>query len=686
MALIFLIAFWSFLSQADTLISSRGLLPADTMVQKLIASGFWERPSVFHWQPEASWLDGNLWSLLPSESWWTPLDAQVHLVCWAGIVLSLAALFGFWPQLCMLLCTLLYLSLCSVTDTFTGFQWDNIILECGVLAVLLPTKRKAWWVHWLFRIVLFKVYWQSGIAKSQSHLGDWDDGSAMLLYYETSPIPTWLGWYAHNLPDWWHHFETHASMVLELFIAQFIFGPRFFKLIAFVSFTGFQFIDIATANYGFFCYLSLALHLFLLEDRDLLWLYEKLRLKTLSEGLSRLIDRLKDWGPILQAMRTRLAYALFFLLGVPFWSSLGIVGFGSIALSAVITGGAWFWNKEGFPKGFVAAIRVLVALVVCTAMIGISTIEGLASFATVPDSFHIPDNRKAGVESLLRPYKAGQPITIQGAHGLLESVRVADDEVEITVKASDGAIGTLTLVHPQQVDDTPYRSRSFAMIPKPSSRLEPAGALVSELMQKVRHNDRRGQPWEGRIENLRRKYRPYRLVHSYHLFGHITRDRIEPEVQVYDGTQWVPLEFHYKADNPSRAPRFAAPHQPRVDFQLWFYGLRYLGYLGRYGDQARQHAYALEPYVQNLLKRLCTDPEIVEPLFATKLPEVIEQVRIQFWSHRFTTYEERAQNDQWWIRTPLLNYLKTAHPQVANQLQNAQPSPMICRAAPRLDR
>ena len=686
MALIFLIAFWSFLSQADTLISSRGLLPADTMVQKLTASGFWERPSVFHWQPEATWLNGSLWSFLPSESWWTPLDAQIHLVCWMGMLLSLAALFGLWPQLCMLCCTLLYLSLCSVTDTFTGFQWDNMILECGILAVFLPTNRKAWWIHWLFRIVLFKLYWESGIAKSQSHLGDWDDGSAMLFYYETAPIPTWLAWYAHNLPDWWHNFETHASMVLELLVAQFILGPRFLKLIAFLGFTGFQVIDISTANYGFFCYLSLALHVFLLEDRDILWIYEKLRLKKLITGFNSLGTSFKSWRPLLRAFRARISYALFFLLGVFFWNSLGATGFGAIGLSALTTLTLIAWKHQRIPKGILITSRFVVAALVCVMVLGISTIEGLASFSTIPDSYHIPDNRKDAVKSLIRPYEEGRPITIQGAHGLLESIDVNDDEIKIEVKAADGAKGRLTLVHPTQIEDTPHRSRSFAMIPEPATRLEPAGALVGELMQKIRHNDRRGQFWLGRIQQLRQHYRPYRLIHSYHLFGHITRDRIEPEVQVYDGRQWTPLEFKYKADNPERPPRFAAPHQPRVDFQLWFYGLRYLGYLGRYGDQARQHAYALQPYVQNMLKRLCTDPEIVAPLFATELPQEIQKVRINFWSHRFTTPEERAENDRWWRRTPLLDYLKSAHPQVAQQLKDAQPSPMICRAAQRSQR
>ena len=38
----------------------------------------------------------------------------------------------------------------------------------------------------------------------------------MTYYYETAPLPTWLAWRAHHLPVWWHHFESRATLVLEL--------------------------------------------------------------------------------------------------------------------------------------------------------------------------------------------------------------------------------------------------------------------------------------------------------------------------------------------------------------------------------------------------------------------------------------------------------------------------------------
>ena len=64
------------------------------------------------------------------------------------------------------------------------------------------------------------------MAKWQSPIGDWHDGSAMTYYYETAPLPTWLALYAHHLPAWWHHLESRLTLVLELVVPFAIFGPR----------------------------------------------------------------------------------------------------------------------------------------------------------------------------------------------------------------------------------------------------------------------------------------------------------------------------------------------------------------------------------------------------------------------------------------------------------------------------
>ena len=58
------------------------------------------------------------------------------------------------------------------------------------------------------------------------------------------------------------------------------------------------------------------------------------------------------------------------------------------------------------------------------------------------------------------------------------------------------------------------------------------------------------------------------------LFAVMTTTR--PEIIVEgsnDGQNWLPYEFPYKAGDVNRMPRFVAPYQPRLDWQMWFAAL-----------------------------------------------------------------------------------------------------------------
>jgi hypothetical protein len=249
-ALISLAAWLSLGVQVRVLLGSRGLLPLGEFMDAVRAAGV----SIFE---------------LPTVFWWIHGDAGLFVVVALGVAASLAALAGWHPRLGFALSTALYLSFAVVGRDFLSFQWDNLLLECGLLAAFLPVDRRAPAVHFLFRLVLFKLYFESGLAKWRSPIDDWRDGSAMTYYYETAPLPTWLGFYAHHLPVWWHHFESRATLFVELVVPCAIFGPRSARLTAAVALSIFQIANAATANYGFFCYLAAALNLFLLDDADI---------------------------------------------------------------------------------------------------------------------------------------------------------------------------------------------------------------------------------------------------------------------------------------------------------------------------------------------------------------------------------------------------------------------------------
>ena len=139
-------------------------------------------------------------------------------------------------------------------------------------------------------------------------------------------------------------------------------------------------------------------------------------------------------------------------------------------------------------------------------------------------------------------------------------------------------------------------------------------------------------------------------MNTYHLFASITRERIEPEFQTLaDGPPTAarpttpPGPRSTSGTSPAtsrRAPDFVAPHQPRVDFQLWFYGLAF---------QRRQPA-----YVSTLLERLCEDPAgraaALSRAAARRTPPPCASCT---GSYQFTSPAEQRATGAWWRRTRL---------------------------------
>ena len=66
----------------------------------------------------------------------------------------------------------------------------------------------------------------------------------------------------------------------------------------------------------------------------------------------------------------------------------------------------------------------------------------------------------------------------------------------------------------------------------------------------------------------------FRIVNGYGLFRVMTKDRDEIVIEgSADGIDWLPYEFKWKPGDVMRAPGWCAPHQPRLDWQMWFAAL-----------------------------------------------------------------------------------------------------------------
>jgi hypothetical protein len=255
---IYLIAFLSLWVQIHGLIGSNGILPAERYLaavhQQVGTEGYY---------------------LLPTLFWLNPSDACLHFLCAGGVVLSLALIAGFFPTATLAGLWMLYLSLVTVGQAFLSFQWDVLLLETGLLAIFFaPLRIRDAFTRvsetsgaflWLLRWLLFRLMFASGFVKIASD-AVWRNLTALNFHYETQPLPTWFGWYAHQLPEWFHKASTIGMFAAELVIPFLIFAPRRPRIVGCVGLVALQILIILTGNYCFFNLLTLVLCLLLIDD------------------------------------------------------------------------------------------------------------------------------------------------------------------------------------------------------------------------------------------------------------------------------------------------------------------------------------------------------------------------------------------------------------------------------------
>ena len=446
--LIFAVAFLSLYSQVLVLYGSEGLMPAAAS----LAGGIdWlGRPTIF-------WLDSS--------------DTTLGVAALAGVILSFGLVLNLAPRYCLVACWALYLSFVSIGAPFLNFQWDNLLLETAVCALFItpagwrpkntppPHPAAVFLLQWL----LFRLHFESGVAKLASGDPTWRDLTAMVSYYETAPLPTWVGWYVHQLPIWAHRLTSGLTLLVELLLPWFIWSPPPLRTVTLIIFLILQATVLLTANYTFFNYLTVVLCLFLLDDRQ----------------LGRLATRLR------------------------------------LVPAAVRRPAAW---------------RGVVLIPAVGLMVAVSFLPFLRFLRNLPPE----------------------------------------------------------LVGVQRVVDA------------------------------------------------------FRIANAYHLFASMTLIRREAVIEgSNDGESWREYEFRYKPGDVMRAPPFVAPHQPRVDFQLWFL------MLGRQWGA---------PYFDRLIRRLLTAPETVAPLFE-RMPfgnDPPKFVRTAAYRYRFTDRQTRRATGAWWQRELIL--------------------------------
>jgi predicted DCC family thiol-disulfide oxidoreductase YuxK len=256
---IYLIAFLSLWPQLDGLIGEHGILP------------------VGEYLPAArEHFGGNAPFLLPTLCWFNSSDVFLHFLCGAGAVISILLMAGFLPVVSLILLFVFYLSLTIAGQTFLSFQWDILLLETGFLAIFfapvrwrmrrghgVPVSRVG---HFLLKLLLFKLMLMSGVVKLTSGDDSWWNLTALDYHYWTQPLPTVVGWWAQQSPEWFRKVSTYFVLAVECVVPFFIWAPRRLRHVACALLILLQVLIALTGNYCFFNLLTIALCLLLIDD------------------------------------------------------------------------------------------------------------------------------------------------------------------------------------------------------------------------------------------------------------------------------------------------------------------------------------------------------------------------------------------------------------------------------------
>ncbi|MBL4868825.1 MAG: lipase maturation factor family protein [Pseudomonadales bacterium] len=138
--------------------------------------------------------------------------------------------------------------------------------------------------------------------------------------------------------------------------------------------------------------------------------------------------------------------------------------------------------------------------------------------------------------------------------------------------------------------------------------------------------------------------RQLHIVNSYGPFAVMTKTRLEIEIQgSNDGVTWQTYEFKHKPGQLDRMPTWVAPHQPRLDWHMWFAAL---------GDINNNI------WLQKLIHRLLQGTPEVHGLFKTVpfIDRPPKMIRSQLYHYQFTDFDENG----WWRRELIGSYSRPA--------------------------
>lgn len=579
---------------------------------------------------------------------------ELLLLC--GIALSscgtILALFweGGGGALLWLVVWLVYLSLFHTGQVFLSYQWDTLLLEAGALAVLLaplrpsasspPSAPLLWVARWL----LFKLMFMSGIVKIQAQCDTWLDLSALNYHFATQCLPSPLAWYMHQLPEEVLRWGVVAVLWLEgpaaLLLLSPIRGPR---ILAATLQIMFQVLIMLSGNYGFFNLLTIVLAMLHFDDDTWAWVARRRRDAAPLVQTSSKLPSSPSSGQALAAWHRST--------GRPCVNHDEV--YASVADRKAVEAACAKREKEAMlatraaagPKGWPLRVHALLLLAKRVVSLLLITAAGWGflkmfrfghGLERIELAFTVRD-----LDDFLGNYLA---LAIQlFGYGLLPFAGLSHLAEEVRRSKSwatafgRGSAAAVALVVALSV---------FTISAAPLAQLHPGATAGLPLAVPPTL-----QAWMQQVP-VSNGYGLFRRMTGVGASGEVARPEVVIEASMGDG-MWREYHFRYKPGDPTTQPQYVAPHQPRLDWQMWFAAL------GTYNHN---------PWFVHLCYKLLEgSPAVLNLLDTARLPhppgERPLKLRALLYTYTYTPLPPVADRSvnasalSWWTRTFKAEYL-----------------------------
>ena len=491
---------------------------------------------------------------------------------------------GFHHVLIYLIVSGLYGILVTLGNVFYSFQWDILLLETGVATAICVAP----WLGlglgyndkgigmWPIRLILFKLMFMSGVVKIQADCPTWNNLTALEYHFATQCLPGPLAWHMHQLPPFFLRLSVAATFVIEIPASFLLIAPsvtiRRFGVILQVLL---QIMITMTGNYNFFNILTVVLCLSCWEDDN--WAVVTspsfLRIK-LFNNLQRLVTCLFLYWSCKEMFQLEIIDSL--------------------------------WNiKLTFTKyDCEKVINYMIPLTI----LYLYVIFGVSAISTIWDHVRF----RSGTFHVLG--KSVRSIVCVIWIGLL-----AIPFLSLTnTLRREGFVGSKMFMPYYQELQSYHVSNGYGLF----------RSMTGVGSYKL--NNEKIWGWAGQKPSI--VSRPEIILEGIFEEEQSSYDDDDDVDDVNDNEKWQEINFRWKPGNVNAFPAQVAPHQPRLDWQMWFAAL------GTY-----QH----NPWLIHLIYKLLEGCNPVLDLLSIEKDGVtreklkFKKIRARLWHYDFTRIDTK---------------------------------------------